>query len=309
MATATRAAFGDALADLGADPRVVVLDADLSKSTKSEKFAKQYPDRFYEMGIAEANMLSTGAGLALAGKIPFCCSFACFITGRWDQIRVSVAYSRANVRIVGTHAGIGIGEDGFSQMGLEDIAMTRALPEMIVLQPADAIETREAVRYLIEEHDGPAYLRLTRQNLDDVHDDSYRFQLGKGEVLIDGEDLTIAATGGTVQEAVRAARALADEGVSARVLNICSLSPIDADLLVESAEKTGMVLTVEDHFINGGLGSAVCEALSERRPTPVKRLAVTRFGESGATEALYEDFGIDAKAIFAAARDAAAERV
>jgi transketolase len=309
MATATRAAFGDALAEFGADTRVVVLDADLAKSTKSEKFAVKYPDRFFEMGIAEANMLGTGAGLALSGKVAFACSFACFVTGRFDQIRVSVAYSHANLRIVGTHAGVAIGEDGFSQMGLEDIAMLRALPNMIVLQPADAVETRAVIKYLIDDYVGPAYVRLTRQNVVDVHDASdYKFELGKGEVLREGSDVTIVASGGTVEGSLQAADALEKDGLSARVVNICSIKPIDADLLAESAERTGCVVTVEDHFINGGLGGAVCEVLGERRPTPVKRLAVERFGESGDPSELYGAFGLDPASIERAARELIANK-
>lgn len=308
MATATRAAFGAALAEFGDDPRVVALDADLAKSTKSENFAVKYPERFFEMGIAEANMIGTASGLALAGKIPFACSFACFLTGRWDQIRVSVSYSQANVRLVGTHAGVAIGEDGFSQMGLEDIAMMRALPNMLVLQPADAIETRAAVKYLIDEHVGPAYLRLTRQNLEDVHDDNYKFEVGKAEVLRDGSDVTLVASGGTLQGALDAAEALGKEGVSARVVNVCSIHPIDSDLLVASAEATGAIVTVEDHFVNGGLGGAVCEVLSERRPTPVKRLGVTRFGESGDPSLLYDAFDIGQSAIEAAAKEIVAAK-
>src|SRR5690606_19006982 len=210
---ATRQAFGEALVRLGEERQdIVVLDADLAKSTKSELFGKKFPERFFEMGIQEANMLGTAAGLALCGKVPFACSFACFITGRYDQIRISVAYSEANVRIVGTHAGIAVGDDGYSQQGLEDIALMRALPTMAVIQPADDVETEAVVRYLAD-HEGPAYLRLTRQNVDRIHSEDYVFRFGRIETLRDGKDAVIFATGAQVAESLRAAEALAAEGI------------------------------------------------------------------------------------------------
>ncbi|MCA9449307.1 MAG: transketolase family protein, partial [Candidatus Omnitrophica bacterium] len=200
MAKATRQAFGEALAAVGEkNANVVALDADLAKSTMSKIFAEKFPDRFFEMGIQEANMIGAAAGLALSGKVPFCCSFACFITGRYDTIRISVAYPNANVRVIGTHAGIGIGEDGNSQMGLEDIGLMRGLPNMVVIQPADEEETKQVIDFLANGYEGPAYVRLTRQKLADVSPEGYKFQLGKGVVLRDGKDLTCIATGGTVQ--------------------------------------------------------------------------------------------------------------
>ncbi|MGC9328761.1 MAG: transketolase family protein, partial [Candidatus Hinthialibacter sp.] len=232
MATkATRQAFGEALVDVGAHfPNVVVMDADLSKSTMSCLFAEKYPDRFFELGIAEANMIGAGAGMALAGKIPFVCSFACFITGRFDTIRMSVGYTQSNVKIIGTHAGVGIGEDGHSQMGLEDIALMRTIPGMIVIQPADERETKQAVQFAAA-HNGPVYIRLTRQKLPDVNTDDYTFECGKGVLLADGSDMTIFATGGTVHHALKAKELLSKQGVDARIVNISTLKPMDEELV------------------------------------------------------------------------------
>lgn len=299
MAKASRLAFGEALAAVGeTNQNVVVFDADLSKSTMSMLFAKKFPDRFFEMGIQEANMIGAGAGMALSGKIPFVCSFACFVTGRYDTIRISVAYSEAGVRIVGTHAGIGIGEDGNSQMGLEDIGLMRGLPNMIVLQPADEVETKQMVEFLVNSHKGPAYLRLTRQNLPDVSPAGYQFQLGKSVILRDGKDVTCFATGGTVGGSVEAAEKLASEGIDVRVVNISSIKPIDTDLIVKCAKETGKVFTVEDHNIIGGMGSAVCEVLSENCPTPVKRWGLLdAFGESGTPSDLYAKYELDGNGI------------
>ena len=292
-AKASRAAFGEALLELGArDPRIVTLDADLSKSTMTVKFAKTHPDRGYNLGIAESNMIGVGAGLALSGKIPFVCSFACFVVGRFETIRISVAYTNANVKIVGTHSGIAIGEDGYSQMGLEDIACIRALPNVPIIQPADELETKQAVAFAVE-HQGPLYLRLTRQNLEPVCPADYRFQLGRWLTLRPGTDVTLIATGGTVFNTLEAAKKLEAEGISAEVINAASIKPLDEDALVASAAKTKHVATIEDHSIHGGLGGAVAEALSEVLPTPVKRLGVTGFGESGDPKGLYAKHGLD----------------
>jgi transketolase len=300
MAEATRVAFGRALARLGADPRIVVLDADLASSTQTKVFADSYPERFFQLGIAEGNMVGVAAGLALAGKIPFAASFACFLAGRFEQIRMSVAYNRANVKLVGTHAGIGIGEDGYSQMGLEDVALMRSLPNMLVVQPADAAETEAAVEYLVR-HEGPAYLRLTRQKVDDVTPAGQRFECGRGFVLREGRDLTIVASGAVVGHARQAAERLAAAGIDAAVVNIHTLKPIDAALLADWGARTGAVLTVEDHGIVGGLGSAVSDALSETG-IPVRRHGVHGFGESGSAEALYAKHGLDAPGIADAAQ-------
>jgi transketolase len=297
-AVASRDAFGDTLARLGeTHPELVVLEADLSESTRSKKFAKKYPDRFFQMGIAEANMLGVAAGLSLAGKVPFCCSFACFVTSRFDQVRMSVCYSATNVRVVGSHAGVGIGEDGYSQMGLEDIALMRSIPTMTVIQPADDLETAGAVEALLT-HKGPAFLRTTRQKLDRVNKEGYKFELGKGVTLVDGKDLTIVATGGTVGPAVKAAALLATDGVSARVINIHTIKPIDVPLLAKAARETKRILTVEDHQITGGLGGAVCEALAEVEPVRIRRHGILDvFGESGTPEGLYKHFKLDADGI------------
>ena len=295
---ASRDSFGDALARLGeTHPELVVLDADLSESTRTGKFAKKFPQRFFEMGISEANMLGAAAGLALGGKVPFCCSFAAFITGRFDQIRMSVCYSAANVRIVGSHAGVGIGEDGYSQQGLEDIALMRTLPTMAVLQPGDDLETEGAVEYLIG-HKGPVFLRTTRQKLDRINKEGYKFQFGKGTTIVDGKDLTIVGSGGTIGPAVKAAELLAKDGISARVINIHTIKPIDVDLLAQAARETKRILTVEDHQITGGLGGAVAEALAEVAPVRVHRHGIPdAFGESGTPEALYQHFKLDAPGI------------
>ena len=277
---ASRDAFGEAIVRLGETHKeLVVLDADLSESTRSKKFSQKYPDRFFQMGIAESNMISVAAGLALSGHVPFCCSFGCFLTGRFDQIRMSVCYSAANVRLVGSHCGVAIGEDGYSQMGLEDIALMRTLPTMAIIQPADDLETAGAVEYLLG-HKGPAYLRTTRQKLDRVNAEGYKFQFGKGTTLVDGTDLTIVASGGTVAPAVNAAKALATEGIKARVINIHTIKPIDVQLLAKAARETKQILTVEDHQITGGLGGAVCEALAEVEPVRVRRHGILDvFGE------------------------------
>ena len=301
-AKASRAAFGEALLELGAhDPRIVTLDADLSKSTMTAKFAKTYPERAFNLGIAESNMVGVGAGLALAGKIPFVCSFACFIVGRFETIRISVAYTNANVKIVGTHSGIAIGEDGYSQMGLEDIACLRALPNVPIIQPADEVETKQAIAYAVE-HQGPLYLRLTRQNLESVCPAGYRFQLGRWCTLRPGTDVTLIATGGTVFNTVEAARRLEADGVSAEVINAASIKPLDEETLLRSATKTRHVVTIEDHSIHGGLGGAVAETLGEVLPTPLKRLGVVGFGESGDPKGLYAKHGLDPAGLVASVR-------
>ena len=300
---ASRDSFGEAILRLGeTHPELVVLDADLSESTRSGKFAKKFPQRFFQMGIAEANMLGAAAGLALSGKVPFCCSFAAFITGRFDQIRMSVCYSAANVRIVGSHAGVGSGEDWYSQQGLEDIALMRTLPTMAVIQPGDDLETDGAVEYLMT-HKGPAFLRTTRQKLDRINKDGYKFEFGKGTTIVDGNDLTIVGSGGTIGPAVKAAELLAKDGIHARVINIHTIKPIDAQLLAKAAKETKRILTVEDHQITGGLGGAVAEAVSELEPVRIKRHGIPDvFGESGTPEALYQHFKLDAAGIAEVAR-------
>jgi transketolase len=299
---ATRQAFGEAIVAIGGDPRVVVLTGDLKNSTNTEDFQAKYPERFVEMGIAEGNMVGVAAGLALAGKVPWACSFAAFVANRLEQVRMSVAYTRANVRLVGTHAGIGIGDDGASQMALEDVAAMRALPGMAIVQPCDGVETHRAVEYLLD-HDGPAFLRLTRQKLDDVHDASYEFRFGKAETLRDGADITLAGTGALVQECLGAADLLAKDGVSARVLNVHTIAPLDAGAIVAAARETGRIVTAEDHNVHGGLGSAVAEAIAEAGVgATLVRVGLRSFGESGEQKELYEAYGLSAAKIAERAR-------
>ncbi|MHB9027461.1 MAG: transketolase family protein [Candidatus Latescibacterota bacterium] len=302
---ATRKSFGQTLMELGAEyPDIVVLDADLAKSTMSKMFGDKYPGRFFEMGISEANMIGVGAGLALAGKKPFVCSFACFVTGRYDTIRISVAYSQAPVRIVGTHAGIGIGEDGNSQMGLEDLGLMRGLPGMTVLQPADDIETRQAVRWMAE-NDVPSYIRLTRQNVKDVNGPDYRFELGKAVELAPGKDVTVMVSGGPVFHAVEAAEILKKEGIDAGVLNVHTIKPFDAAAVRKYARQTGRIITVEDHNIIGGLGSAVAEAMAEGGEGRLTRHGLPdTFGESGSPADLYRKYRFDTPGIVSVVKEA-----
>lgn len=286
---ASRKAFGNSLLDIGArDIRVTVLDADLSKSTMSYAFSKKYPERFFQMGIAEANMIGVASGMALSGYIPFACSFACFITGRFDQIKMSVAYSGATVRIVGTHSGVGIGEDGYSQQGLEDLALMRSLPSMQVFQPADDIETSSIMNYLLGSKD-PAYLRLTRQELERVHDEHYQFSPGRFSQLKTGQDITIFASGGTVGHALAAARDLQAQGIDVRVYNASSIKPLDHEAIHQAGRETKLLVSIEDHSVLGGLGGAIAESLSMHAHMPkLIRMGINdEFGESGTPEALY----------------------
>ncbi|MCM2276974.1 MAG: transketolase family protein [Oligoflexia bacterium] len=298
MAKATRQSFGEALARLGeTHPEIVVLDADLAKSTKSDLFAKKFPARFVEMGIAEANMIGTAAGLAFTGKLPFLCSFGCFLTGRYDTIRLSVAYAQANVRLIGTHAGIGIGDDGHSQMGLEDISLMRALPTMGVFQPMDARETDLLMDYLVKQWKGPAYIRLTRQNLPDLYPANAPFKPGKLMEITPAQgkaQVVCIASGATVAEAVEAAKALSQQGVSASVWNAHSLKPFDGQKTLELAKEAKLLVTIEDHSVIGGLGSCVAEAIATAPShAPLLRLGVQdTFGESGEAVELYEKHGI-----------------
>lgn len=292
---ATRKAFGNSLLKLGGkNPRVVALDADLSKSTFSYLFAQKFPERFFEMGIAEANMIGVASGMALSGYIPFACSFACFITGRFDQIKMSVAYSDAAVRLVGTHAGVGIGEDGYSQQGLEDIALMRSLPSMEVFQPADDIETDSMMHYLVESKN-PAYLRLTRQDLVRVNMPDYTFKPGVFGLLKPGRDMTVFATGGTVYNALAAATELKAQGIDIRVYNASSLKPVDGEAVHRAGKETKLLVSIEDHTIIGGLGGAIAETLSSRSNVAgLLRLGINdEFGESGTPEALYHKHGLD----------------
>jgi transketolase len=302
-AIATRQAFGEALAKIGADPRIVVVDGDTKNSTFTELFEEHYPDRFVELGIAENNMLGVAAGLALTGKIPWAATFATFIIGRLEVLRMAVCYNEANVRIAGTHVGVGIGDDGASQMALEDIAAARSLPNMAIVQPCDGPETHQAVEYLTFEHVGPAFLRLTRQKLEDVHDEGYRFVFGKADTRRQGTDVTFVATGALVQQALAASDALKEEGISAGVLNIHTIAPIDADAILAAARATGRIVTAEDHNVNGGLGSAVAEVLAESGvAAKMKRIGTRAFGQSGTEKELYDHFGFSSPHLVTAAK-------
>jgi transketolase len=298
MGAATRDAFGQAIVRVGEDPRVVVLTGDLRDSTRTEDFAETYPERFIECGIAESNMIGVASGLALSGKIPWACSFSTFVAGRFEVVRMSVAYQEANVRMVGTHSGIGVGEDGYSQMSLEDIAMMRTLPNVAVINPADAVETERAVEFLVE-HQGPAFLRLTRQGVEDVNPADYRFELGRAVRLRDGADVAILATGAPVGEAVKAAGLLDGEGISALVVNVHTISPLDQDAVLEAAAGRRAVITVEDHSVRGGLGGAVAEVLASRNGAlaPLRIMGMRTFGESGSPADLYARYGLDADGI------------
>ena len=303
MGAATREAFGEAIARVGEDERVVVLTGDLRDSTKTEAFAERFPKRFVECGIAESNMVGVAAGLALSGKVPWACSFSTFVAGRFETVRVSVAYQEANVRIVGTHSGIGVGEDGYSQMALEDISLMRTLPNVAVVNPADSVETERAVEYLLD-HDGPVFLRLTRQGVQDVNRDDYGFEFGRVVNLRKGSDVAIVATGAPVGEAMEAAGTLDADGISASVVNVHTISPIDEEAILDVASSHRAIVTVEDHNVRGGLGSAVAEVLSGRgAQPPLRRVGMTTFGESGSPAELYEKYGLDAAGITRATRE------
>lgn len=296
---ATREAYGKALAEFGGDERIVVLDADLSKSTKTDTFKKVYPERHINMGIAEGNMMAVAAGLATTGKIVFASSFAVFAAERaCEQIRNSVCYPKLNVKIGATHAGISVGEDGASHQCVEDLAIMRSLPNMLVLSPCDAAETRFAIKAAID-HEGPVYIRLGRLGVEELYAEDFDFKLGKGIVLKDnGNDATIVATGLMVQEAVAAAELLKEQGVMVKVVDIHTIKPIDTELLAECAKATGLVVTVEEHNVIGGLGGAVCESLAEACPCKVKRIGLEdTYGTSGKPAELLEKFGLTAKNI------------
>ena len=289
-----RAAYGDTLVELGREnPNIVVLDADLACSTQTIKFQKVFPERFFNMGIAEQDAVCTAAGLAYSGKTAFFSTFAVFASGRaWDQVRCSVAYPKYNVKIVATHGGIMVGEDGASHQALEDISLMRSLPNMTVIIPADSVETKAVIRYAAKTP-GPFYIRLTRPNMPEIFEgDKYEFT-GKANVLVEGKDITIATYGETVVEALKCAEMLKQKGISAEVINVPVIKPLDEKTILASASKTGAVLTVENHSIIGGLGSAVCELLSETHPLPIKRVGVRdQFGQSGKYDELMDKYGL-----------------
>lgn len=302
---ATREAYGNALAEFGENENIVVLDADLSKSTKTDTFKKKYPERFINMGIAEANMMSTAAGLATCGKIVFASSFAMFAAGRaYEQVRNSIAYPELNVKIGATHAGISVGEDGASHQCIEDLALMRAIPNMVVISPSDAVEARAAVKAAIE-HKGPVYLRFGRLSVPVIYDkENFAFEIGKGIEIEDGKDVTIIANGLLVNEAIEARKLLAEEGISARVVDMHTIKPIDADIIIKAAKETGAIVTAEEHNILGGLGSAVAEVLAENSPAPMKRVGVEdTFGRSGKPADLLKIYGLTASNIVAKVKE------
>ena len=306
---ATRESYGNGLVELGAKyPEIVVLDADLAESTKTVYFKKAYPDRFFDCGIAEQNMVAVAAGLATCGKIPFCSSFAMFASGRaFDQVRNGVAYPKLNVKICATHAGITVGEDGATHQCLEDMGIMRTIPNMVVLNPGDDVEAKAALRAAAA-HNGPVYMRFGRAPVPVLFDaNTFKFEIGKGQILAEGSDVTIVATGIMLEAALAAKELLGNEGISAEVIDICTIKPIDRDLLLASAAKTGAVVTAEEHNIIGGLGSAVAEVLCESLPVPMRRVGVEdQFGRSGKVPALLEYYGLTAENIVRKAKEAIA---
>ena len=300
-----RGAYGQTLLKLGREnPDLVVLDADLAKSTQTQVFAKEFPDRFIDMGLSEQDMVSTAAGIALTGKTVFASSFCAFLVGRvFDQIRQSVCYNQANVKLVGTHAGLGVGEDGATHQALEDVALARSLPGIAVIVPADAVETARAVEYAAATP-GPFFIRLTRNNLQTVFGPEHRFALGHAPLLRDGDDIALVAMGAMVEKALQAADLLAAEKVSAAVIDFSSLQPLDGEILLRYAEKTGHILTVEDHSVHGGLGGACAEFLSQRRPVRMTIMGMdNQFGRSGKPEDLYACFKLTAADIAGAGKE------
>ena len=298
---ATRDSYGEALVDLGEKyEKIVVLDADLATATKTIGFKNKFPDRFFDMGIAEQDMMGTAAGLALGGKIPFASTFAIFASGRaYDQIRNGICYSNLNVKIAATHAGITVGEDGASHQALEDIALMRAIPNLMVISPSDDVQTK----YLLEEvvkYNGPVYFRFARPKTEEIYDAGTKFELGKAVCHGDGSDATVIATGVTVAEALKAQKILEEKGINIRVIDVHTIKPIDKDAIVRAAKETDKIITIEDHSIIGGLGSAVCEVLSEECPKRVIRMGIKdEFGQSGKWDELMKHYQITCENIIA----------
>ena len=303
---ATREGYGEALVELGREyDNIVVFDADLAGSTKSGVFGKAFPDRHFNAGIAEADMICAAAGAASMGMVAYASSFAMFATGRaYEQIRNSVGYTRLNVKIAASHGGISVGEDGASHQCCEDFALMRSIPGMVVLNPSDNVEAKAAVKAAYH-YDGPVYLRFGRLAVPVFHDEeTFQFEIGKGEILRDGTDVAIIATGLMVDEAVKAGEALAQQGINAMIINMCTIKPIDKELIIEAAKKCGKIITCEEHSIIGGLGEAVCSVLAENCPTPVRRIGVNdEFGYSGPAQDLLKAFGLSAEHITEVAVD------
>lgn len=298
---ATRDSYGNALVELGKEhENLVVLDADLAAATKTAVFKKEFPERHIDCGIAECNMIGVAAGLAATGKVPFASSFAMFAAGRaFEQIRNSVGYPKLNVKIGATHAGISVGEDGATHQCNEDIALMRTIPGMVVINPSDDVEARAAVKAAYE-YEGPVYLRFGRLAVPVINDrEDYKFELGKGVVLREGKDITLISTGLPVAETLEAAEKLAADGIDAKVINIHTIKPLDEDLIVEAAKETGKVVVIEEHSVIGGLGSAVCDVLSEKAPTKVLKIGINdTYGESGPALELIKKYGLDAESIY-----------
>lgn len=302
---ATRDSYGKALAALGeAHPDLVVLDADLAGATKTATFQKAFPDRHFDCGIAEANMVCVAAGLSTTGLVPFASSFAMFAAGRaFEQVRNSVGYPHLNVKIGATHGGLSVGEDGASHQCCEDFALMRSIPGMVVMSPADDVEARAMVKAAYE-YVGPVYMRFGRAAVPVIHEEDYQFEIGKGEVLKDGKDVAIIANGLMVAEAIEAGKILAEAGISARIINMATIKPLDEELVLKAAKECGKIITCEEHNILGGLGEAVCGVLAEKCPTPVRRIGVNdEFGHSGPAAALLKQFGLSAEHIVEVAKD------
>ncbi len=303
---ATREGYGEALVECGKEyPNLVVMDADLAESTKTAMFQKAYPERFFDCGIAEGNMVGVAAGLAAAGKVVFVSSFAMFASGRaYEQIRNSVGYPKLNVKIGASHAGITVGEDGASHQCNEDIALMRSIPGMVVINPSDYIEAKEAVKAAIKQ-EGPVYLRFGRANVPVINDrEDYHFEIGKGTLLKEGKDVTIIATGVMVNSALEAVALLEKEGIDAEVINIHTIKPLDEELIIASARKTKRVVTAEEHSVIGGLGSAVCDCLCAHAPTPVYKIGMQDvYGESGPAGELLKKYGLDGQGVYEQVRD------
>lgn len=294
-----RKAFGKTLAEIGElNEKIIVMDADLACSTQTKIFADKFPDRFFDCGIAEQNMLATAAGLASEGKIPFVASFAVFVTGRtYDQIRNGICYPNFNVKIVGTHGGVTVGEDGATHQALEDISLMRGLPHMTVIVPADCKECQEAIKYAAL-HEGPTYIRIPRSNVPDIFDENYSFNIHKAVVVEEGTDVSVFTNGETLAEVLLAAEELKKENISLEVINVPVVKPLDFQTVIESVKKTKFAITVENHSIIGGLGSAICETLADKLPSKVYRIGVNdEFGQSGKAEELIEYYGLDSKTL------------
>ena len=304
MGMTLREVFGRTLVEMKDDPRLVVVDADLGSATKALLFQEACPDRFIDVGIAEQDMVGVAAGLSLGGFVPFASTFAVFMAGRaLDQVRNTVAHGRLNVKLVGTHSGVSVGYDGATHESVADLAVMRAIPGLTVLCPSDALETRQMVRAAYE-YQGPVYLRISRIGVEDYHDDNYHFKIGKGEVIREGEDCSIIATGIMVAEAIRAADALAAQGLSVRVVNMSTIQPLDNALVQACARETGAIVTAEEHSIIGGLGSAVAEALAESGPVPMRFVGIQdKFGTSGSPETLLKAYHLTAEDIESAVRE------